>query len=284
MPPRRQKPFLFDYSFDDGADEARQAEEDARLQAEQDAVENAPPTFSEEELLAARAEAHALGRQEGMADAMASIEQQVAGTLDAVFARVPKVFEEHAVWVRQMEADALRLATTMMRKLAPELTRDNELPEVEMVIREAFGYLTEQPKVMIRVAGPIEAALQDKVQLMAGRVGYEGQVVLIGDPELALDDCRISWQAGAVERALDETWHQIDDLIDRALQGAPMRTQSADAAPTVETAELDTAHAGSEHQETEAVSDEPDAAPPIEDMPEELPMKPINTEQAAQPA
>ena len=83
MPPRRQKPFLFDYSFDDGADEARQAEEDARLQAEQDAVENAPPTFSEEELLAARAEAHALGRQEGMADAMASIEQQVAGTLDA---------------------------------------------------------------------------------------------------------------------------------------------------------------------------------------------------------
>ena len=32
------------------------------------------------------------------------------------------------------------------------------------------------------------------------------------------------------------------------------------------------------------MSDEPDAAPPIEDMPEELPMEPINTEQAAQPA
>lgn len=224
---RRLKPFLFDYSFDDGAEEARQADEEARLQAERDAEERAPPTFSEEELETARREAHAQGRQEGMADAMASIDQQIARTLDAVVSRLPRAFEEYQGWSRAMEADAVRLASTIMRKLAPELTRDKVLAEVEMVIQEAFGFLTEQPKVMIRVATTLEEPLRDKVNLMASRVGYEGQVVLVGDPDLPEDDCRVSWQAGAVERALDETWRQIDEMVARALSNAPLRERLA---------------------------------------------------------
>ena len=51
---------------------------------------------------------------------------------------------------------------------------------------------------MIRVASQLEDALADKVNLMASRIGYEGQVVMVGDPELQEDDCRVSWQAGAV--------------------------------------------------------------------------------------
>ena len=222
----RGTPFTFDYSFDDGADERRKAAERAKRAAAREAASSRPPTFTVEEMERARADAHAAGRQEGMADAMAGIEQQVARTLDAMFSRLPKVFDEHATWTRTMEADALRLAVTLVRKLSPELSRDRELPEVERVIREAFGFLTEQPKVMIRVAPALEDALRDKVSLMASRVGYEGQVVLVGDPDLPADDCRVSWQAGAVERSLDDTWQQIDQIVERALAGQPQRPRA----------------------------------------------------------
>jgi len=225
----RPRPFTFDYSFDDGADDARKAAERAKRQAAAAAEANRPPTFTVEELEQARTEAHALGRQEGMADAMAGIEQQSARTLDMMFSRLPKVFEEYAAWSRALEADALRLAVGLIRKLSPELARDRELPEVERVIREAFGFLTEQPKVMIRVAPELEEALREKVVLMATRVGYEGQVVLVGDPELPADDCRISWQAGAVERSLDDTWEQIDHIVSRALAGQPARPRNGGA-------------------------------------------------------
>lgn len=223
----RTRPFTFDYSFDDGADERRKAAERAARRAAAEAAANRPPTYSVEELERARAEGHAEGRQEGMADAMAGIEQQTARTLDAMFSRLPKVFQEHAAWSRTIEADALRLAVALVRKLAPELTRGKELPEVERVIREAFGFLTEQPKVMIRVAPALEEELRDKVVLMASRVGYEGQVVLVGDPELPVEDCRISWQAGAVERSLDDTWNQIDQIVARVLAGLPDRERAA---------------------------------------------------------
>lgn len=230
------KPFLFEYSFDDGADEARRAEEEAVRRAEEEAEANRPPTFTVEELEAAKAEAYAKGRQEGMDDAMAGIEQQVARTLDALFSRVPKVFEEYKAWTREIEADAARLGIAVTRRLAPELVKDNELPEVEAVIREAFGFLTEQPKVMIRVSKELEESLSGKVELMASRVGYEGQVVLVGDPELPIDDCRISWQAGAVERSLDDVWTQIDQIVDRTLAGAPKR----DHTPATPSAAVDT--------------------------------------------
>ena len=227
-PKQTPKPFMFEYSFDDGADEARLAAERARLHAAQEAEANKPPTFSMEELEAAKEEAYARGRQDGMDDAMAGIEQQVARTLDAVFSRISKVFEQHADWTKTMETDAARLGLAVIGRLAPELVRERELPEVEAVIREAFGFLTEQPKVMIRVSKELEEPLSGKVELMASRVGYEGQVVLVGDPELPIDDCRVSWQAGAVERSLDDVWGQIDQITERVLAGAPKREKTAE--------------------------------------------------------
>ena len=229
-PKQKLKPFLFDYSFDDGADEARLAAEEAERRAAEEAAANVAPTFSVEELEAAKSEAYAKGRQEGMDDAMAGIEQQVARTLDAVFSRVPKVFEQHKAWTKEMETDAARLGLAVIGRLAPELVKDKELPEVEAVIREAFGFLTEQPKVMIRVSKDLEESLADKVELMASRVGYEGQVVLVGDPELPVDDCRVSWQAGAVERSLDDIWGQIDQIVDRVVAGGPQRSRTEEPA------------------------------------------------------
>lgn len=268
-PKTKPKPFMFDYSFDDGADEARLAAEQADRHAAEQAEANRPPTFTVEELEAAKTEAYAQGRQDGMDDAMAGIEQQVARTLDAVFSRISKVFEQHTDWTKQMESDAARLGVAVIGRLAPELARERELPEVEAVIREAFGFLTEQPKVMIRVAKELEEPLSGKVELMASRVGYEGQVVLVGDPELAIDDCRVSWQAGAVERSLDNVWDQIEQITERVLAGAPTRskTETPTEAPTEASAaaddetdadELHAEQSGAEPDETGAEQSETD--------------------------
>ena len=219
------KKFLFTHSFDEEVIARHQAEEAARLQAELLADENAPPTYSVEELETAKQIAHQQGLQEGKAEAMASIEQQASLTLELVLRKIDELLAEYHQWTAEVQHDSISMSLAIMRKLAPELLRGTELPQVEHVVNEAFKFLTDQPKVMIRVATEIEDGLRGKVNLMASRVGYEGQVVLTGDPELELTDCRISWYAGAVERALDETWGQIDEMVDRVLRGLPAREQ-----------------------------------------------------------
>lgn len=171
----------------------------------------------------ARATALAQGRQEGMADAMASIEQQISVTVDGLFNKLGQLFRDHEQWTRGVHRESIELATSIMRRLAPELVRGSELPQIEKVINDAFQFLTEQPKVIVRVAAELEEPLRDKVHLMASRVGYEGDVMLVGDPELAPTDCRISWSAGAVERSIEETWQQIDELVERTLTALPPR-------------------------------------------------------------
>jgi len=215
--------FMFNQMFDEEIIELQRQREAERLEAERLAEENAPPTFTVEEMEAAKLVAHQQGMQEGKAEAMASIEQQANLTLDLVLRQIGDLLTQYKNWTHEVHHDSISMAVAIMRKLAPELLRGSELPQVEHIVNEAFQFLTDQPKVMIRVASDLEAPLSDKVHLMASRVGYEGQVVLTGDPELELTDCRISWYAGAVERSLDETWMLIDEMVDRVLRGLPAR-------------------------------------------------------------
>jgi flagellar assembly protein FliH len=217
------KKFLFNQMFDEEVIEQQRLDAIARLEDERLAEENAPPTYTVEELEEAKNIAHQQGKQEGKAEAMASIEQQASLTLDLVLRQIGDLLSEYKDWTAEVHHDSISMALSIMRKLAPELLRGSELPQVEHIVNEAFQFLTDQPKVMIRVASELEGALSSKVNLMASRVGYEGQVVLTGDPELELTDCRISWYAGAVERSLDETWGQIDEMVDRVLRGLPAR-------------------------------------------------------------
>ena len=132
------------------------------------------------------------------------------------------------------------------------------LPESGLhIINEAFQFLTDQPKVMIRVASDLEEPLSGKVNLMASRVGYEGQVVLTGDPELELTDCRISWYAGAVERSLDETWEQIDEMVSRVLKGLPAREH-----PEPKPVEDESESEGESENEADADTGKMEAQPP----------------------
>ncbi|UUX50512.1 FliH/SctL family protein [Nisaea acidiphila] len=264
--------FLFDDIFDEEYQQKlRRAAEAARL-AEEEAAANAPPTYSQDEIDEAKEASYQLGRQEGMSAAMAGIEQQVAVALEGVLSQIGKLTETHRKWTSEMQRDAVRLSATIMRKLAPELTRGTELPQIEHVINQAFQFLTEQPKVMIRVAAEIEEPLRDKVQLMASRVGYEGEVVLVGDPELVATDCRVSWAAGAVERALDETWSEIDEMVERTVSALPPRSgigSDVPASPEVDDAgEMpdETEHATAMGAETEAATEpEPDDEPGAND-------------------
>ena len=217
------KKYLFTQMFDEDVIEQRRVEAMARLEEERSSAENAPPTYTVEELETAKEIALQQGIANGRAEAMTSIQQHASITLDSIERHIGGLLDDHKTWTAAVHHDSISLSLAIMRKLAPELLRGSELPQVEHIIHEAFEFLTDQPKVMIRVAAELEEHLQGKVELMASRVGYEGQVVLTGDPELELTDCRISWYAGAVERALDETWGQIDEMVDRVLRGLPAR-------------------------------------------------------------
>ena len=209
--------YLFNTMFDE--EETKNEKDDKKdlLKQEQKLSVEDAPTFSEEDLNAAKQIALKQGIQEGKAEVMSGIEREIGSSLDAISLKLESLMQVHKKWSEAINKDTLRLAHAIMKKLAPQITRNGELNEVERTITHAFEFIDKQPKVLIQVSQHLTLPLQEKIDLITSRANFDGQVVLVVNKELTGDDCRISWDSGEMERSMSTTWGQIDKIVDRVI-------------------------------------------------------------------
>ena len=209
--------YLFNTMFDEEEPKnTKDNKKDLLKQEERLSVEDAS-TFSEEDLNVAKQIALKQGIQEGKAEVMSGIEREITSSLDAISLKLESLMQVHKKWAEAMNKDTLRLAHAIMKKLAPQLTRNGELNEVERTIAHAFEFINDQPKVLIQVSQHLKNPLQEKIDLITSRAHFDGQVILIVNNELVGDDCRIKWDSGEMERSMSTTWDQIDKIVDRVI-------------------------------------------------------------------
>jgi flagellar assembly protein FliH len=58
-----------------------------------------------------------------------------------------------------------------------------------------------EPRIILRAAPDVVAALEGRVADIAHEEGYEGRVMLAVDPAITGGDCRIEWRGGGSERS-----------------------------------------------------------------------------------
>ena len=209
--------YLFTTKFDEEETKnEKDNKKDLLKQEEKLSVEDAP-TFTEEHLNAAKQIALKQGIQEGKAEVMSGIEREINSSLDTISLKLESLIQAHKKWTETINKDILRLAHAIMKKLAPQLTRHGELNEVERTITYAFEFINKQPKVLIQIPHHLENPLQEKIDLIASRANFDGQVILVVNNELAGEDCRIKWDSGEMERSMSTTWDQIDKIVDRVI-------------------------------------------------------------------
>ena len=209
--------YLFNTMFDEEQTKnEKDSKKDLLKQEEKLSVEDAP-TFSEEDLNVAKQIALKQGIQEGKAEVMSGIEREITSSLDAISLKLESLMQVHKKWAEAMNKDTLRLAHAIMKKLAPQLTRNGELNEVERTIAYAFEFINDQPKVLIQISQHLKTPIQEKIDLITSRAHFDGQVILIVNNELVGDDCRIKWDSGEMERSMSTTWDQIDKIVDRVI-------------------------------------------------------------------
>ena len=209
--------YLFNTMFDEEETKnSKDNKKDLLKQEEKLSVEDAP-TFSEEDLNVAKQIALKQGIQEGKAEVMSGIEREITSSLDTISLKLESLMQVHKKWTEAMNKDTLRLAHAIMKKLAPQLTRNGELNEVERTIAHAFEFINNQPKVLIQISQHLKKPIQEKIDLITSRAHFDGQVILIVNNELVGDDCRIKWDSGEMERSMSTTWDQIDKIVDRVI-------------------------------------------------------------------
>lgn len=178
-----------------------------------------PPSFSEEQLAQAAAEAFARGRKEALAEAEAADARRAAKALEQIGASLAAMGPAHAAGWERCRGDALTLAAAIVRKVMPKTMQKAASEVVEAVVVSTLPQLIDEPRVVIRLAGDQLDTLRGGIEDAARGCGYPGRVILLAEEGLAGPDCRIEWSDGGAEFETGRMWREIDQLIDRHLNG-----------------------------------------------------------------
>lgn len=167
------------------------------------------------------AEARQAGFAEGFAAGEQGVLAQTARHLDSAAAELGDRVSAMAAALDDTRkatlAEAVGLAASIARKLASGLVAAQPTREIEELVAECLATLEGVPHLVIRcnaeLADRVRGIATDRIQTS----GFSGRLVVLGDPEIPLGDCRLEWVDGGLVRDQAAIDAQIDSRIENFL-------------------------------------------------------------------
>ncbi|KQT93274.1 flagellar assembly protein FliH [Methylobacterium sp. Leaf469] len=175
------RPFLFDTDFRPRPASVASPKDDAALA---EAVADAYARGVQEGR--AQTEMQAQGR---MADALTRLGLAAAGLLGQADARDA-----------EREAQTMDFAVALARRIAGEALDAQPLAAIGDAARSALQHLRGVPHLVVRVHESLVDEAEALVKRLARERGFEGRLVVLGEPDLAPGDARMEWADGGVVR------------------------------------------------------------------------------------
>jgi flagellar assembly protein FliH len=144
--------------------------------------------------------------------------EQIADALDRIARGLAEI-------ERRVETEAIEFAVAIARKLAPELVLRQPFSEIAALASECLRHLAHAPHLVVRVNDALLETAKMELEEIARTRGFEGRLVVVAEPEVALGDCKIEWADGGVVRNTANTDVVIGNAIRRyfgARQAAAM--------------------------------------------------------------
>jgi flagellar assembly protein FliH len=185
------KPFTFDRAFPETASRyvpLEQKEPVMRVSEHEDV------------LVAAVASAREQGFVDGKAAALAEETTRLANAMESVARALEDLRQNLDDIQANASAEALRFAHGFARHLAGRLLDAAPMDAIEDVAKRIFDDLRGQPHVAVRVGENLVEAARERMTAIARERGFEGRLIIMGEPEIPPGDVRIEWADGGIIR------------------------------------------------------------------------------------
>jgi flagellar assembly protein FliH len=182
-------------------------------------VKEAPPQITPDAHQAAVATAEQRGYERGIASAEAQAKGEAERRTAAAYERIAGALAGLAVELKsiegRLEAEAVEVAVAVAGRLASALIAREPLAEIAALATECFGAVVAAPHVVVRVNNELYPATRERLDQIARARGFEGRLVVLGETDIALGDCRIEWADGGAIRERAAVEAAINDLVAR---------------------------------------------------------------------
>lgn len=194
--------FMFDRSF-----------EDSKKGHHAPPPERKPVTLRPDQVdalkKAAWDEGFAAGKKSG-ADEQAHRLQTTLSQMESRMAQLIENFQS----VHQAQEEEMRKAVlAVSKKILPDFASKNGLQEIQALLNDVIGNMLHEPRLVVRVHESQFNDVNTKIHEITVQKAYAGKVVVLADAEIALNDCRIEWADGGVERNAEATWRSVENTV-----------------------------------------------------------------------
>ena len=161
----------------------------------------------------ARELSYAQGFAEGERGVTAVAAQALAAAAEMLASRSAEMTVALDDARKTMLREAVELAAGIGRKLAGHLIARQPSVEIEMLVAECMAVLEGVPHLVIRCHTELADAVREIATAHMATSGFTGRLVVMGDPEQRLGDCRIEWVDGGLVRDVDAISSEINRRI-----------------------------------------------------------------------
>lgn len=160
-----------------------------------------------------KAQAFEEGRVKALEDLQTKQETLLTAEVKNLVQATGQVVETIDAGLAAQEQDAVSLAFLVARRLCSHLIGKQPLAETIALVSECLGPLRKAPHLVIRVAEQNVEALKAQIDPIVNEKGFEGRLVILGDPEITDGDCHIEWADGGIKRDTQALEMEIDGSI-----------------------------------------------------------------------
>lgn len=167
-------------------------------------------------------EAENKGFREGFAtaekEAVADAERRTAAAFEQIGGALDRIARGLAQIESRLASESIDVAVAIGRKLAPELIAREPFAEIAALADGCFKELVTSPHVVVRVNDALHAVARERLEDMSRTNGFEGRLVVIAEPDIAVGDCRIEWADGGLTRDKAATDAAITEAVGRYMR------------------------------------------------------------------
>jgi flagellar assembly protein FliH len=179
-----------------------------------------PPSFSEEEVKAAERDGYKKGFLEGQTDGrkqaereQADIEVKLLAMLEHYTNSIAPLFAHYRDMALQLQENMPKVALAVARKVAGDALAENAHIVITDIAAKACETMMNEPKLTITVRESMGDILEQKLQQIASRLPAATDIIIMRDPDMPAEDCRIEWKQGGMERNTGQMWQQLERVI-----------------------------------------------------------------------
>lgn len=166
----------------------------------------------------AEQKAYARGLADGEATSTAKSADTLAKAIDTLATRTAEIAQSADTAQRELLTDASNLAVATARKLAANLIARRPLEEIRHLMDECLGTLGNVPHLVIRCHPDIADAIKQTAESKIQASGFEGRLVVLGEPDIMLGDARFEWVDGGLVRDLGVISAEIDRKLSEFIE------------------------------------------------------------------